>query len=71
MPGEGDIDGFGLPHLHMMRIVTYPLRGIERLLERLSTVPSKVADVVKVSHAWVRNRMQQDQNVETALASVT
>lgn len=62
MPQEGDMDGFGLLHLDLMRIVTYPLRRIERMLARLSTAPSQVAEVVKVSHAWVCNRMRQDRS---------
>lgn len=57
---EGELDGLSLPHLDMLRIVTYPIRRIERMLERLSTVPRQVAEVVKASHAWVRGRMRQD-----------
>ena len=60
LPDEGELDGLSLPHLDMLRIVTYPIRRIERMLERLSTVPRQVAEVVKASHAWVRGRMRQD-----------
>ena len=60
LPNEGELDGFGLPHLDMLRIVTYPIRRIERMLERLTNVPWQVAEVVEASHAWVRARMRQD-----------
>jgi hypothetical protein len=49
---------FGMPSLRMMRVVTYPLRRIERLLERLEEEPSKIDDVMQNSHGWVRKRMQ-------------
>jgi hypothetical protein len=60
MPGEGEEEGFGLPRVDMLRVVTYPLRRIERLVERLSSEPSQVVRVVEESHAWVRSRVQGD-----------
>ena len=48
--------GSSLPNMQMMRVVTYPLRRIELLLERLARDPCKEGDVLGVSHPWIVQR---------------
>jgi hypothetical protein len=57
VPSGGSVN-FGMPSLKMMRIVTFPMRRIERLVERLDAEPDKIASVMENSHAWVRHRME-------------
>ena len=58
VPCDGRVEGLGVPHLDIMRIVTYPLRRIECMLERLQSAPNRVAEVVQASDSWVRARVQ-------------
>ena len=48
--------GSALPNMQMMRVVTYPLRRIELLLERLARDPGKEGGVLGVSHPWIVQR---------------
>ena len=40
-----------------MRVVTYPLKMVENLLERLAQEANKLEDVRRVSEEWVAKRM--------------
>ena len=54
--------GFGLPNYQMLRVVTYPLTAIERLLQRLAKAPEawpKPAKVRENSHQWIQHRSKQ------------
>ena len=53
----GEIDGYGLPNLDLMRVVTYPLRKIENLLQRLANDPEKATDIERVSDQGMQRRM--------------
>ena len=52
-----DISGLALPHLHLMRVVTYPLRRVESLLQRLAIDPSVAKVVSSMSGNWLKDRM--------------
>ena len=54
---EDDMSGISLPHLEMTRVVTYPLKRVETLLERLAVEPSRFDDVCVRSHPWLKNRI--------------
>ena len=45
--------GCSLPSMQMMRVVTYPLKRIETLLERLARDPCKEEDLLNASHPWI------------------
>jgi hypothetical protein len=57
LPGD-EVEGFALPELELMRVVTYPLRRIETLLERLAQNPHLSSKVFMASCPHVRNRMR-------------
>ena len=48
--------GFGLPDFRLMRVVTYPLRSVERLLERLAEDPHAWPAVLARSDEWMQQR---------------
>ena len=48
--------GCSLPSMQMMRVVTYPLKRIETLLERLARDPCKEEDLLNASHPWIVQR---------------
>lgn len=56
---QDDTSGFGLEGLEMARVVTYPLKRVDTLLQRLAREPSRYQDVAERSHEWLRNRASQ------------
>ena len=57
LPDEHQLQGYGFPDLRMMRVVTYPLKGIESLLTRLADDSSALAKLRASSHTWIQQRM--------------
>ena len=55
----GSLRGFGLPNYQMMRVVTYPLTAVERLLQRLAKDPEAWPKVRENSHQWIQHRSKQ------------
>ena len=52
-----EIDGYGLPDIHLMRVVTYPLRRIQTLLKRLAENAEKATELEHVSDRIMQQRM--------------
>ena len=55
-PDEDLIRGFGLPDFRMMRVVTYPLHSVERLLQRLADDPHSWSAVLARSDKRIQQR---------------
>jgi hypothetical protein len=66
---EDDIEGFALPELEMMRVVTYPLRRIETLLERLGQNPHLSSKVSMASCAHIENRMRRESEGQLTVSA--
>ena len=66
---EDDIEGFALPELEMMRVVTYPLRRIETLLERLGQNPHLSSKVSMASCAHIQNRMRRESEGQLTVST--
>ena len=56
LPDAHTIRGFGLPDFRLMRVVTYPLTAVERLLQRLSEEPEAWPRLWANSHGWIQRR---------------
>ena len=56
LPDAHLVRGFGLPDLRLMRVVTYPLTAVERLLQRLSEEPEAWPRLWANSHKWIQHR---------------
>ena len=48
--------GLGLPDFRFMRVVTYPLKAVERLLQRLAEEPEAWPRLWANSHEWIQRR---------------
>ena len=57
LPIEDELEGYGFPSLKMMRVVTYPLKGVERLLSRLGEDPDALEKLRASSKPWIQQRM--------------
>ena len=57
LPEEEEIGGYAFPSLKMMRVVTYPLKGVERLLARLAQDPDALQELYVNSKPWIQHRM--------------
>ena len=57
LPEEDKIGGYAFPSLKMMRVVTYPLKGVERLLARLAQDPDAQKELYANSKPWMQQRM--------------
>ena len=55
-PDASSVRGFGLLDFKMMRVVTYPLTAVERLLERLAQDPQEWTRLCANSHEWIQRR---------------
>ena len=56
-PNAHEVIGFGLTHLQLMRVVTYPLTAVERLLERLAEEPQMWPVLLAHSDEWIQRRV--------------
>ena len=45
--------------MRVMRVVTYPLKRVEGLHERLANEPEKLNELAVRSHSWLRARLGQ------------
>ena len=59
LPEEDEIRGYAFPSLKMMRVVTYPLKGVETLLTRLAEDPDALEELRANSHPWIQQRMSE------------
>lgn len=50
--------GFALPGFDFTRVVTYPLRRVETMLERLGEDPGRFEELHSQSHEWVKKRVR-------------
>ena len=50
------VRGLGLPDFRIMRVVTYPLKAVERLLQRLAEEPEAWPRLRANSHEWIQRR---------------
>ena len=57
LPEESKIGGYAFPSLKMMRVVTYPLKGVEALLTRLAEDPDAMEELHANSKPWIQQRM--------------
>ena len=56
--GATERKGFSLPSLDMLRVVTYPLSRIERLMERIAEEPAQLEELYNRSHKWIQERIR-------------
>ena len=59
--GESDIEGFALPRHSVSRIVTYPIRRLERMLERIGEAPSIWHEIRCKSKHFIRRRVEEKE----------
>ena len=57
LPEASKIGGYAFPSLKMMRVVTYPLKGVEALLTRLAEDPGAMEELRAKSKPWIQQRM--------------
>lgn len=53
------VEGIRLPGIRMLRLLTYPLHRIEKLLSRLAEDPAAFELVIAVSDKHVRKRLER------------
>ena len=58
---ESDVEGFALPRHAVSRIVTYPLRRIERMLERVGETPSIWRTIRGKSKHLIQRRAEEKE----------
>ena len=58
---ESDVAGFALPRHEVSRIVTYPLRRIERMLERVGEVPGSWRTIRSKSKHLIQRRAEEKE----------
>ena len=58
-PNAHEVIGFGLTDLQLMRVVTYPLTAVERLLERLAEEPQMWPVLLARSDEWIQRRVSR------------
>lgn len=56
---DSNVAGFALQHLRMYRVLTYPLRRIERMLARVGDTPGMWDEIRDESDEWTRGRMRE------------